>query len=127
MTQNNTFLFPFEKLEIWQLAIDLSSDIYNLTINFPADERFGITNQIRRASTSVSANIAEGSGRTGPKDKAKFVQIAYSSLLEVLSFLIVAQKLNFLPYEELELEREKIAKLANKINAFHKTLKARID
>ncbi len=61
------YKYNFEKLEIWNLAIDLSLIVYELTSNFPSDEKFGITNQIRRASTSISANIAEGSSRSSLK------------------------------------------------------------
>jgi len=76
------YKFPFEKLEIWVLAIDLSVQIYKLTKDFPQSEKFGITNQLRRAANSVSANLAEGSGRLSIKDKAHFFQVSYSSLLE---------------------------------------------
>ena len=114
--------FAFEKLEIWHLSIDFSVDIYRASKDFPSEEKFGVTNQIRRASNSVSANIAEGSSRLGNKDRAKFYQIAYSSLMEVLSFLILANKLEFLDNGELVYLREKLERISNKLNAYYKKI-----
>lgn len=82
--------FSFEKLEVWQLARKLTKEIYELTSSFPKSEHFNMVSQIRRAATSITCNIAEGSGRISGKDKARFTEIAYSSLIEVLSLLIVA-------------------------------------
>lgn len=64
--------YSFEKLDIWQLSIDFSTNIYQCTKDFPSEEKFGITNQIRRAANSVSANLAEGSSRLSNKDRARF-------------------------------------------------------
>lgn len=115
-----SYKFAFQKLEIWQLSIDLASEIYNITSSFPSEERFGVTNQIRRAASSVGANIAEGSGRISPKDKARFIEIAYSSLMEVNHFLILAKRLGYL--NEIESQQLSILELGNKINAFRKAL-----
>jgi len=87
-------------------------------------EKYGISNQIKRAANSVSANIAEGSGRLSTKDKANFFQIAFSSFTEVLNFLIIAEKLGFISNEEFIQQRLKILELSNKINAYHKKLKS---
>jgi len=114
--------FPFEKLEIWQLSIDLSVEIYNKTKNFPSEEKFGVTNQIRRAINSVSANIAEGSSRFSNKDRARFYEIAYGSLMEVLNFLILSKKLGFIDNESLLILRSELEKLANKLNAYYKKI-----
>lgn len=85
----------FEDTGVWKDSINLAVEIYNLTKSFPKDEMFGITSQIRRAVTSISANLAEGFGRHGKKEKAQFYSIAYGSLLETKSFLYLAQKLGY--------------------------------
>jgi four helix bundle protein len=113
-------VYTFEKLDIWQLSISFSVDIYNATKEFPSEEKFGVTNQIRRAINSVSANIAEGSSRLGSKDRARFFQIAYSSLMEVLSFILLSKKLEFLDSKVVDELRIKLEELSNKINAYYK-------
>jgi four helix bundle protein len=76
-------MFKFEKLDVWQKAIDLADRVYSKTKSFPADERFGLTNQMRRAAVSISSNLAEGSARVSDADFARFVEIATGSLFEV--------------------------------------------
>jgi hypothetical protein len=72
-------MFNFERLEVWQKSISFVGLIYDATKTFPQDERFGLTNQIRRAASSISSNIAEGSARP-PADFAKFLGYATGSL-----------------------------------------------
>jgi four helix bundle protein len=95
-------MYSFEKLNTWIEARKLVKSIYAITEKFPAEEKFGLMLQIRRASISVVSNIAEGSARISPKDQAHFSQIAYSSLMEVLNQLIIANDLNFISNEVLE-------------------------
>ena len=68
-------MFKFEKLDVWQKAIDFADLVYSKTKSFPVDERFGLTNQMRRAAVSISSNIAEGSARISDADFARFVEI----------------------------------------------------
>jgi four helix bundle protein len=88
--------FNFEKLDVWQRAVDLAAFIYDVTGKFPSDERFGITSQMRRAVVSVSSNIAEGSSRSSRQDFARFVELAVGSLYELVSQGFIAQKQGFL-------------------------------
>ena len=118
-----TYRLPFEKYEIYKLSVLLSIDIYNLTKIWPSDEKFGMISQIRRASMSVGANIAEGVARLSEKEKARFIEIAYGSLMEVAHFLFLAKELKMIKKSEFDSRRPKIMELANKINAFHKKLK----
>jgi len=83
-------MFKFEKLDVWQKAIDLADLVYSKAKSSPADERFGLTNQMRRAAVSISSNIAEGSARISDADFARFVEIATGSLFEVVSESTVA-------------------------------------
>ena len=84
-------MFKFEKLDVWQKAIDFADLVYSKTKSFPSDERFGLTNQMRRAAVSVSSNIAEGSARISDADFARFIEIATGSLFEVVSESTVAK------------------------------------
>ena len=88
-------MFNFEKLETWQKAIAFADLVYEATRNFPADERFGLTNQMRRAAISVSSNIAEGSARNSKNDYARFLKVATGSLLEVVSQSFVGRRQGF--------------------------------
>ena len=88
-------MFNFEKLDVWQKAIDFANLVYNETRAFPAEERFGLTNQLRRAAVSVSSNIAEGSSRSSKSDFARFLEIAAGSVFEVVSQGFIAQRQGF--------------------------------
>lgn len=112
-------MFAFEKLEVWQLAMGLTVDIYKLTENFPKTEQFSLTDQLRRAASSVPANISEGNSRQTSKDKAHFLTIAYSSLMEVMNHTILAHKLNYIQEDDLEKIRHKIEKVSAQISALH--------
>ena len=89
-------MFNFEKLDVWQKAIDFGDLIYNETRGFPPEERFGLTNQLRRASVSISSNIAEGSSRSSKNDFARFAEIAAGSVFEVVSQAFIARRQNLL-------------------------------
>ena len=71
--QNKSTGFRFEELAVWQKAVDFADCIYDVTAKFPSEERFGLTNQLRRAVVSVSSNIAEGNSRGSRKDYVRFV------------------------------------------------------
>jgi four helix bundle protein len=89
-------MFHFEKLEVWQKAIDFADLVYVDTRSFPSDERFGLTNQMRRAAVSISSNLAEGSSRHSKPDFARFVEISTGSLFEVVSQAFIAKRQAFL-------------------------------
>ena len=93
-------MFNFEKLDAWQEAIAFADMVYALTRSFPSDERFGLTNQMRRAAVSISSNIAEGTARVSHADYARFVEIATGSLFEVISQATVARNQKFLTPED---------------------------
>lgn len=83
-------MFKFEQLNIWKDSISFTRKVYSLTLTFPQREQFGLSDQLRRASTSVAANIAEGSGSSSKKDFAHYLDISIKSLYEVVSHLYVA-------------------------------------
>jgi four helix bundle protein len=113
--------FAFEKLTVWQDSKDLVKLIYQLTNQFPEEEKFGLKSQLRRASISVSSNLAEGSSRTTNKDKAHFTNMSYSSLMEVLNQIIIANELKFIKDEDYAALRKLIEKISNKLNSLRKS------
>jgi four helix bundle protein len=98
----------FRKLLVWQRAHDLSVTLYSSTKNFPSSGMFGLTNQIRRAATSISANLAEGCGRGSDADFARFVFIAMGSACELESHLELAKDLKFLSAVDYRLSLDKL-------------------
>jgi len=93
-------MFNFEKLDVWHKAIEFADVVYSLTRNFPDAERFGLTNQMRRAAVSISANIAEGSSRSSHPDFARFIEIATGSLFEVVSQSTIGVRQGFLSQDQ---------------------------
>ena len=89
-------MFNFEKLEVWQEAINFADTVYTITRTFPETEKFGLTNQMRRAAVSISSNLAEGSSRSSRPDFARFVEIATGSLFEVISQATISKRQGFL-------------------------------
>lgn len=115
----------FTSLEIYQLAEDLIIDIYRITENFPKEEIYGITSQLRRAMVSVAINIAEAYGRFHFKDKSLFLYNSRGSLLEGKSLILICFKLGFLKEKEKNELIIKIDRLGVKLNNFIKYLKDR--
>jgi four helix bundle protein len=89
----------FTDLRVWKVAHQLSLEIYRVTASFPREERYGLAAQMRRASVSVSANIAEGFGRWSPKDQARFYEISRTSAEELRHYLILSRDLEFLRHD----------------------------
>jgi four helix bundle protein len=90
----------FSQLIVWQKSNDLVIKIYQLTKNFPKDEMFGLTSQIRRAAVSITCNIAEGWGRFHYKEKIRFYYIARGSNTEVQNLLMLSRKLDYLSEQD---------------------------
>jgi four helix bundle protein len=95
-------MFNFEKLEVWHKAIAFADMVYDATGNFPLDERFGLTNQMRRAAVSISSNIAEGTSRSSSADFARFIEVATGSLFEVISQSTISRRRGFLSEEKYQ-------------------------
>ena len=91
----------FEDLIAWQKAVALVTTMYRLSASWPAEERFGLTNQVRRASVSIPSNIAEGQGRQGSAELKRFLSIARGSLGEVQTQIHIARNLGFSTDEEI--------------------------
>ncbi len=107
-------MFNFEKLETWHEAIAFADIVYLLTRNFPPEERFGLTNQMRRAAVSISSNLAEGCSRSSKTDYARFVEIATGSVFEVVSQATIGRNQGFLApteYQQLYQAAEKQSRM----------------
>lgn len=118
-------VFSFEKLRFWGEVRELVKTIYTLTKKYPDDEKFGLVNQMRRAAVSVTSNIAEGSSRMSFKDQAHFYQIAYSSLIELLSQIIISKDLGYCTDNEERKIREQIENISIQLNALRKSQASR--
>lgn len=114
--------FPFEQLDVYVLALDFAAEVYRLTAPFPAEERFGLTNQMRRAAVSVSLNIAEGRGRGSDKEFVRYLMMSRGSLFEVISASQIASRLDYLNADELDSLRQQAKNLSSKLMTLTKRL-----
>ena len=112
----------FKELVTWQEAMKLVEMIYQHTRNFPKEEIYGLTSQIRRAAVSIPANIAEGNGRNSRKEYLRFLSIAKGSLAELETHLLIAERLNFLPKEALEQLNPQLESTGRLLTALRKSL-----
>lgn len=114
---------PHKKLKVWQDAVDFVPKVYLILRSFPDDEKFGLTSQIRRASTSVSINIAEGAARSSKKDFTRFLYISMGSISELDTLFEISLKLKYLSTEDYESLIADLDKLSAMLNGLIKHLK----
>ena len=112
----------FRGLLVWRQAMELARDCYHLTREFPQEELYGLTSQIRRAATSVPANIAEGSGRATRKDYVHFLRIAQGSLRELETYLLLATEVNLAQRDATTPPLAKIQSVARLLNRLIQSL-----
>ena len=114
------YVFSFEKLAVWIEAKEFSKLIYEITTKFPDTEKYGLLSQLRKASLSITSNIAEGSARRSYKEKAHFTTLAFSSAVEVLNQLIISFELEYISEDDYLKLRETLESITNKLNALRK-------
>ena len=114
----------FRRLEIWQKAMELISDVYKVTANFPKEELYGLTNQLRRAAVSIAMNIAEGSGADSDREFKRFLVMASRSGYEVMCGMEVALKLKYVPSQTAAEVLNRLEELSAMIHGFVKRLNA---
>ena len=112
----------FRDLLVWQRSMRLVEAVYQATRNFPKDEMFGLTAQMRRAAVSVPSNIAEGQGRDSEKSFAQFLNQARGSLYELETQLELASNLSMLPHETMNHLQEDAAEIARMLHGLRNTL-----
>lgn len=116
----------YRDLAVWQRGIDIALAVYEVTKSFPADERFGLTSQLRRAAVSVPANIAEGHARSSTKDYLRYVAIAIGSLAETATFIELAGRLGYGNVEEMRKIFEMTTEERRMLRALQKSLRHRL-
>ena len=120
--------FSFENLEVYKKARSLVKDIYLLQNIFPKEERYALGDQVRRSATSITANLAEGSGRKSLREKVRFLEIAFGSMTEVFCELQTACYLDYITKEQFDALRPQFTDIARMLsglrNRYQKELEA---
>ena len=111
-----SYKYSFEKLDVWQDARLFVKEIYTITKLFPSEERYNLCSQIQRASISIVSNIAEGLSRNSDKEKIRFIEIAYGSLMEVYCQVYISVDLLYITAQQFDDLKSSIDKIANKLN-----------
>lgn len=107
----------YKKLLVWSKAHELTLNIYKVTKTFPKEEMYGLTSQIRRASSSIAINIVEGCGRIGILDKANFMQIAFASAQETEYLLFLCSELEYVKVESYSILEKNIVEIKSMLNS----------
>ncbi len=114
-------MHKFKELIVWQKSRKLVKDVYKTTHNFPKEELFGLTSQIRRSAVSIPTNIAEGCGRSTNKDLCRFLNISNGSAFELETLLILGADLEFISEKQFNILDEKIQEIQKVIYSFKKS------
>lgn len=117
----------YRDLKVWQMSRELASEVYRLTSHFPADEKFGLTSQLRRAAVSIASNIAEGHGRHLPKAFNNHLSIARGSASEVETQLIIAADLQFIDVDRIKPPLAKLDEISRMITGLQRSLQRKIN
>ena len=116
----------FEKLKIWQKAMDVAVEVYKVSLLLPVDEKFNLIHQIKKCAVSIPSNIAEGSGRNSNKEFIQFLGIANGSSFELQTQLILSVELNFLQKDEVNTILQLIIEIQKMNYVFQQKLKSNI-
>ena len=111
-------------LDVWKLSMDLVENIYKLSAQFPKEEMYGLTSQIRRAAVSVPSNIAEGASRQGNKEFVQFLYISLGSLSEVETQIMLAKRLNFV--SNIDIILKEITTIKKMLNGLIRNVKSKV-
>jgi four helix bundle protein len=112
----------FKNYEVYQMAMDLAGEIYQITKHFPDAEKYGLTSQIRRAAVSIPSNIAEGASRNSEKEFARYIEIALGSSFEVETQLSLACRFDYIKTTTLQPLSEKVQSIQRQLSGFRMKL-----
>jgi len=112
----------YRDLEVWQKAMELVIECYQITKSFPKNETFGLAGQLQRAAVSIPANLAEGRARQHTKEFIQHVSIAYGSLAELETHILIAERLKYIDVSQLEKLLEKSAEIGRMLNGLRRSL-----
>ena len=112
----------YKDLIVWQKSKELVTEIYGVTKMFPSEEKFGISNQMRRCAVSIPSNIAEGYARRNRKENAQFINIAFGSATELETQIIISKKLNFVNEREWQKSESLLKEVLSMLYRYRETL-----
>ena len=115
-------MHQYKNLDMWQRSCQFTLSLYNITKNFPKEERFGITNQMRRASVSIPSNIAEGASRKSSKEFARYIEIAIGSAFELETQLLLSHQLDFIDENQFNDLTNNLEIIIKQMRKFKQTL-----
>ena len=121
------YIYGFERLEVWILTREFFKYSYSLINRFPQYEKYNLVDQIRRATTSISLNLAEMTSRSSLKEQAHFAEIAYGSAIEVYCSFLLSFDLGYINEQQLEDVQNRIKEISNKNNALKKSQCQRLE
>jgi four helix bundle protein len=116
----------YKDLEVWKKSIELVASIYEATKQFPKEELYGLTNQIRRSAVSIPSNTAEGFSRASTKEYIQFLYIALGSSAEVETQLIIAKNIGYLPEHDFDKINNELKSIRKMLNALITILKGKL-
>lgn len=115
--------FRFERLDVWKKSLEFANTVYILTKQFPSEEKFGLTSQLRRAAVSIASNIAEGTSRTSDNEFARFIEISYGSLMECVAQLYISRDQGFIQDKDFEDMHERADELGRMLSVLRSRLR----
>jgi four helix bundle protein len=116
----------YRDLEVWKKSIELAEQVYRVSAEFPKEEKYGLTSQVRRSAVSVAANVAEGAEREGTKEFLQFLGIASGSLAETETLLILAARLGLMTQPDLQPVLEKASSVGRMLNGLKRSLRSKL-
>lgn len=122
----NTEFKSYRDLEVWQKAMDLVVECYRTTNKFPKNETFGLDSQLQRAGVSIPANIAEGRARKYTKEFLRHLSIAYGSLAELETHILIAERLNYINHDQSKELLDRMSTVGRMINGLRRSLEKKI-